>query len=448
MASFFGRADYNFNEKYLLEFNFRYDGSSRFPTNNRWGFFPSASAAWRISEEPFFKQSVPWMNNFKLRASLGELGNQSVGNYPYQYLISLGQNYPIGNQYEAGAAITSLSNKEISWETTRVLDFGVDLSTLNNKLDFSVDYFIKKTVDILYNISVSNMIGATPAATNAGSVENKGWDFNLGYRNKSGDFSYGVSAVFSLVHNKVLELYGDLKEDRNRGLFVGHPIGSTYGYTSDGLFVDQADIDKSAVQPFGFLGKPGDIKFVDINGPDGVPDGKVTSTYDRTIIGQPLPISTYGLVLNGGYKNFDLNLIFQGEGGRKDQISLSHFYAIDNLGNVQRWIYDERWTEDNPNPNAGYPRIRIVPVDFYAQNRVDFFYKDATFIRLKNLQIGYSLPNKILNKTFLKRVRFYVSGENLITLSNFYKGWDPEITASSSWYPLNKLYVVGVNIDF
>ncbi|RIH62771.1 SusC/RagA family TonB-linked outer membrane protein [Mariniphaga sediminis] len=448
LTSLFGRVNYNFNERYLFELNVRYDGSSRFPKENRWGVFPSASIAWRLSQENFFKNILPWMNNFKMRASWGSLGNQSVGNYPYQYMISLGQNYPFGNEYSAGAAITSVANKEISWETTRITNFGLDITTLNNKLNFTVDYYVKKTDDILYNISVSDMLGASPNATNAGSVENRGWDFELSYNNAIGDFVYGASVIYSLTHNKVLELYGDLEKDIARGLFVGHPIGSTYGYVSDGLFVDQDDVEMAPTQPFGFLGEPGDIKFVDLSGPNGVPDGVVSSTYDRTIIGQPLPISTYSLNLNGKYKNFDISLMFQGEGGRKDMISMSHFYAIDNLGNVQKWIYNSRWTAENPNPNADYPKIRIVPTDFYLSNKVDFFVKDATFIRLKNAQIGYSLPDRVLNKTFLKRVRFYVSGENLFTLTNFYKGWDPEISNQILWYPHSKFYAAGINIDF
>jgi TonB-dependent starch-binding outer membrane protein SusC len=447
LASLFGRLNYNFSEKYLFELNFRYDGSSRFPEDRRWGFFPSASMAWRISEEDFFKNSVSFINNLKLRGSWGQLGNQSVGNYPYQYLISLGQNYPSGSTYAAGAAINSVSNKLISWETTKVTDVGVDLAIMENKLSLSADYFIKKTVDILYNISVSRMLGASPAATNAGTVENRGWDFDLSYRNQFGDFNFGASAIFSVVNNKVLKL-ANLSKDISRGLFVGHPIGSVYGYVSDGIFSTQAEVDAAPTQPFSFLAQPGEIRFRDISGPDGKPDGLVTSTYDRTIIGNPLPTTTYGLTLTAGYKNFDFNILFQGEGGRKDQCNLNHWWAIDNLSNVQRTIYENRWTEANPDPNAMFPKIRIYPVDFWMTNKVDYFMKSGTFIRLKNTQLGYNLPESLLNKTFMRKVRVYVAGENLLTLSKFYKGWDPEMSTSGTWYPLTKLYVAGLNISF
>jgi len=447
LQSFFGRINYNFDEKYLMEFNFRYDGSSRFPDDKRWGLFPSASLAWRLSQESFFQDALPWINNFKIRASWGAMGNQSVGNYPYQSLISLGQNYPFGSTYTAGAAITSVANKEITWETTKVTDFGLDFAIFDNKLSFTVDNFTKKTIDILYSVSTSKMLGASPGPSNAGSVQNKGWDFDVSYRNVFGDFSFGASAIFSIVHNEVLKI-ANLNKDISAGLFVGYPIGSVYGYVSDGLFMTSDEVTNAPVQPWAFLAEPGEIKIKDISGPEGKPDGVVTSTYDRTIIGRPLPISTYAFTFTGGYKNFDINLMFQGEGGRKDQCNLNHWWAIDNLSNVQRLIYENSWSEDNQDPNAMFPKMRVYPVDWWVTNKVDYFMKDATFIRLKNLQIGYSLPTKIIQNTFLRKVRFYFSGENLFTLTKFYKGWDPEMSTSGTWYPLSKLYVAGVNIDF
>jgi hypothetical protein len=291
------------------------------------------------------------------------------------------------------------------------------------------------------------MLGASPAASNAGTVENKGWDFDLSYRNQFGDFTFGAGVVMSIVKNKVLKI-ANLDKDISRGLFVGYPIGSVYGYVSDGLFSTQEEVDAAPTQPFSFLAEPGEIRFRDISGPEGKPDGQVTSTYDRAIIGRPLPISTYGLTLTAGYKNFDFNVLFQGEGGRKDQCNLNHWWAIDNLSNVQRLIYENHWSESNPDPNAMFPKIRIYPVDFWMTNKVDYFMRSATFIRLKNMQLGYSLPESLLKKSFLRKVRVYVAGENLLTLSRFYKGWDPEMSTSGTWYPLAKLYVAGLNIDF
>lgn len=449
LASYFGRLNYGYMDKYLVEVNFRYDGSSRFPGKSRWGLFPSFSAAWRISEEQFFKQSVPWMNNFKLRASWGELGNQSIGDYPYQDLIYLGHNYPFGNTYTAGAAVTTIANKGITWETTRITDVGLDMSFIDNKLSVTADYFIKNTMDILYNVSVSGILGASPSASNAGTVQNKGWDFDIAYNNTIGDFNYGISALFSVVHNKVTKL-ANIERDINRGLFVGYPIGSAYGYTSSGLFVNDQEVQSAPTQPFQFLANAGGIKYVDISGPEGVPDGIVNSSYDRTIIGQPLPITTYGFTFTGGYKNFDFNFLLQGEGGRKAMITIDHFFPLDNNGNIQRDAFENRWTQANPDPNAKYPKLILTSTDFYLANPVDYWFRNATFLRLKNVQIGYSLPKEIVNKISLNRLRIYITGENLFTLTNYYKNWDPEMSTGGSnrFYPLTRLYAVGVNIDF
>jgi TonB-linked SusC/RagA family outer membrane protein len=450
LASYFGRVNYNFREKYLFEANFRYDGSSRFPENNRWGLFPSFSAGWRVSEESFFKNAITFISDLKLRASWGELGNQSIGNYPYQDLLALGINYPFGNVLSAGAAVTTIANKEITWETTRIVGVGVDLSLLEDKFTLSADYFKKTTFDILYNVSVSDMLGASPSPTNAGTVENKGWDFDLRYRNSIGDFSYGASAIFSVVHNKVVDL-ANVDLDINRGLFVGHPIGSAYGFVSDGLFVSDDEVQNYATQPFAFIANAGGIKFVDISGPNGVPDGVVNATYDRTVIGQPIPITTYAFTFNGAYKNFDFNVMLQGEGGRNDFVNIGQFFfPLENNSNVQRDVYENMWTKENPDPNAAYPKIMPTASGFYSANRVDFWNREATFLRLKNLQIGYSLPDKLLEKGFLDKVRIYLTGENLFTLTKFYKGWDPEMQTGGAdrFYPLIKAYVVGVNVKF
>lgn len=453
LQSYFGRFNYNFRDKYLFEANARYDGSSRFPQDSRWGLFPSFSAAWRVSQESFFKDakdSMSWLSDLKLRASWGKLGNQSIGNYPYQDLLSLAPVYPFGAALSAGAAVVTLANKNITWETTTINNVGLDLGLFNDKLSLSADYFVKTTDDILYNVSVSNMLGATPALTNAGSVENRGWDFNLNYRNVVGEFSYGVSAIFSLVNNKVTKL-SKINQDIARGLFVGYPIGSTYGFKSDGLFGSNADVAGYATQPFADQAQGGGIKYLDISGPAGVPDGVVNATYDRAIIGKPLPTSTYALTLNGGFKNFDFNLMVQGEGGRNNQVNLGQFFfPLENNSNVQRDAYENRWTAANPDPNAAYPKLRNIASAFFNTNRVDFWYRDATFLRLKNAQIGYTLPKKVISRAGMSSLRLYVSGENLFTLSDFYKGWDPEMnTGGDAWYyPLSKLYVAGISLKF
>ncbi|HSI77631.1 MAG TPA: TonB-dependent receptor [Lunatimonas sp.] len=450
LSSYFGRLNYAFDDKYLIEANFRYDGSSRFPEDRRWGLFPSFSAGWRLSQEGFFQNALPWVSDLKIRGSWGKLGNQSVANYPYQDLITLGQNYPFGDVLMAGGAVTRIANRQITWETTTMTNIGIDLSLLENRLAFSAEYFVKTTDDILYPVSVSTLLGATPSESNAAKVENKGWDFDLSYRNSIGEFTYGVSAIFSVVRNQVLEL-ANLERDIPRGLFVGHPIGSRYGFVSDGLFVNEEEILNYATQPFNNLAIPGGIKYVDISGPNGVPDGVVNATYDRTVIGQPLPITTYALTLNGAFRNFDFNLMVQGEGGRNAFVTLGQFFfPLENNSNVQRDMYENRWTPENPDPNALYPTIIATAAGFYNSNPVDFWNRDATFLRLKNAQIGYTLPGGLIGGSFLDNVRFYLTGENLFTITKFYKGWDPEMqTGGADWfYPLVRSYVAGVNVRF
>jgi hypothetical protein len=295
------------------------------------------------------------------------------------------------------------------------------------------------------------MLGAYPSAENAGTVENRGWDFSLSYRNTIGDFSFGISPNFSFVNNKVLKL-ASVDQDIEKGLFVGYPIGSMYGFVADKIFVDDADVQSYAIQPF--IAAPGEIRYKDISGPNGVPDGIVDFTYDRTVIGSPLPISTFGINLTAKYKGFDLSVLFQGEGGRKNMIQLPFFFPNDNNDNIQQYVYDDRWTTENPNPNAGFPRLLNRGEDFFANNPSTFFIKNATFIRLKNVQFGYNLPAKLTEKISIRNVRIYISGENLFTLDNYFPGWDPEMAGTNggwgggSWYPLTRLWLAGISIDF
>ena len=449
LRSFFGRVNYSYLDKYLLEANIRYDGSSRFPKENRYGFFPSISAGWRVSKEKFFTNAVPWVYDLKIRGSWGELGNQSVGNYPYQDVISLGENGAFGNSISAGASINTIANRNITWETTRMTDAGLDISVMEGKLNLTADYYVKTTIGILYNVSASSMLGASPSPANAGSVENKGWDFNLSYKNNLGNFSYTISPNFSLVNNKVVKLT-NVDKDISKRLFVGYAIGSRYGYVADGLFVDQADISNYATQPFSTI--PGDIRYKDISGPNGIPDGKVDGTYDRTVIGYPMPKCTYGLSLTAKYKGFDLALLLQGEAGRKEMIDLAFFFPNDNNGNIQKWIFRERWTVENPDRNAGFPVLYDRGESFFLNNISSFWMKNATFLRLKNVQIGYTLPSRFMQKIGLDKVRIFASGENLFTIDSYYEGWDPEMLTSrgygGTFYPLTRLWLGGINIDF
>lgn len=442
LRSLFGRVSYNLDEKYLLEFNSRYDGSSRFAKGNRFGFFPSVSGGWRLSEEQFF--DVSWVDELKFRASWGELGNQNIGNYPYQQTFQLGLNTPFGvsETLLPGAAATSVPNNEISWESTRVIDYGLDLSILEGRLNFSMDYFDKLTSGILYNITASSVLGLTPSVQNAGVVSNKGFDFNVMHQNDIGDFHYSITANFSYVKNVVEEL-ANVEEDIANGLFVGNSLESIYGYEALGLFSDQADIDAHATQPR--TPQPGDIKFRDISGPLGVPDGIVDATYDRTIIGNRFPKYNYGGTLNLGYKGFDVSILLQGVAGVNQLVSGFYSNAFYQGSNPQRWMYEGRWTESNPDPNAEYPRLSILggnEEQFYTST---FRMFNASYLRVNNAQIGYSFPEAVLENIKVSSLRLYLSVRNLYTFDNLRVGLDPEMGVG---YPPVRLYNLGINLGF
>jgi len=450
LSSFFGRVNYRFQEKYLLEGNLRYDGSSRFPKKTRFGLFPSFSAAWIISNEDFFK--MPWIKSLKIRSSYGILGNQQIGNYPYQKTLNLNQPYPFGETENLlpGIALTTLPFENITWESVAAFDQGIDISILDGKINLNVDHYNKKTSDILYNLTVSSVLGMNVSNQNAGQVENEGWDFELTYKKTIKDFSYTIQPNFSINNNKVLSLAG-VKKDISKGLFVGESLGSIYGYKTDGLFVDQNDIDNYAVQ--NYKAKPGLIRYKDISGPDGKPDGIVSAEYDRTVIGSTSPKYSYGMGLQASYKSFDVYIQFQGLVGFKKPMSGMQF-AFFNNGNIEKWQVDNRWTQENPNRNAAYPKLTELSSFPEAPfgDVSEYWLRSASFLRIKTAQLGYSIPSKIIKNTFINQFRVYVSGQNIITWNNYYTGWDPEMAtggyASSSYYPPTRLWIFGVNVNF
>ncbi len=449
LRSFFGRAQYSFKDRYLFEANARYDGSSRFPKTKKYGFFPSFSAGWRISDERFF--DVAWIDDVKLRASWGELGNQNIGNYPFQNILSLGQNYIFGGALVPGAALTTLPNSEISWETTRITDIGLDISLFKNKLTLEADYFSKKTKDILYRVPASAVLGLSTSLQNAGAVLNSGWEFMLTYRDNIGKLSYSFSPNFSSVRTEVLDLAGVnriitlVASDYYTIMTPGQPMEAFYGYRTDGLFVDQNDIDNSPAQPG--APQPGDIKFVDISGPNGVPDGQVDAEYDRTVLGSHFPKYTFGGTLNVDFGNFDLSVTLQGVGGVEGILRRWRAQPFDDGGvNVQRWQLD-RWTTENPDPNARLPRYTI---GWHGGVANDFWIIDASYLRVRNVQLGYTLPSAVVNRIGLNRLRLYFSGTNMFTFSNYYKGYDPDqrLSPDARFYPVTAVYTLGVNLGF
>lgn len=458
LQSFFGRVNYSFNDRYLLEANLRYDGSSRFAKGHRWGLFPSVSAGWRITEEDFWKQSslAETVDNLKLRVSYGVLGNQNIGLYPYQQTYSLGYNYPIGNPaaLQSGAYMASYNNQDITWEKTAITDVGIDFSLWKGRFSGSVDYFYKYTSDILAPVEVTSIMGRSVGLSNVGAVSNKGIEVNLTYNGKIGkDFIFSVSPNFTWIKNAVEKLANGAKEEINNGRIVGQPIGIIYGYKTDGLFVDQAEIDKAPEQLVGKSGiKPGYVKYQDISGPNGVPDGQVDAQYDRTVLGSTTPKFYYGLNLTAAYKGFDFSALFQGLGGHKRLIGSYMAYAFYNGGQIQRWQAEKCWTEENPNKWAEYPRLETLNMNNTNLQTSDYWVRDASYLRLKNVQIGYTLPKELVSKVGLQNIHIYVSGQNLLNINKFYKGWDPENEIGTgdapSYYPINKIYSFGLNIKF
>lgn len=449
LRSYFGRLNYSFKDRYLFEANVRYDGTSRFPQKNRWGLFPSFSAGWRVSEESFIKDNFEWIDNLKIRASSGTLGNQNIGVYPYQSNVTSGQNYPFGGVLNAGTRVTTLANTDITWESTQINDLGVDLSVLKGKLNLVVDYFDKTTTGILYNVTASAVLGLTPSTSNAGSVNNKGIEFLLNYQTSIGDLKINIVPNFSYTKNKVTKLGGGKLTDINSNLFVGQSIGAIYGYVSDGLFVDASDVSTYPKQPY--LASPGTIRYKDISGPNGAPDG-IVNAYDQKVIGSTTPKYSYGGTIAFRYKGFDLSALVQGLGGFQKGMGIYMANAFFNAGQVQQWQIDNMWTTTNPNRWASYPKLGNTNFGGGDQLSSTYWLRNSSFIRLKNLQLGYSIPKGISEKLKLSSLRIYISGQNLFTLNHFYQGWDPEMNQTynnaSNFYPISSVYTVGINVKF
>ncbi len=450
LVSYFARLQYDYLGKYLFEANVRYDGSSRFDKGNKYGLFPSFSFGWRVSEEQFVKEGLPWIYNLKLRGSWGELGNQQIGNYPYQAILTSGSNAIWGNTVNAGIVMNTVANQNITWETTAITDIGLDLSVLEGKMNFSADYYNKTTRNILYDITTAGTLGLNASPSNAGKVKNSGVDINVSYKEKLGNFSFEIAPNFSIVNTEVLVL-SDVEKDISKGLFIGGPLNAIYGYTADGLFVDAQDIQNYATQPYNPV--PGDIKYKDINGPDGVPDGKVDPEYDRSVIGQTSPTYTYGARISASYKSFDFSLTFDGAGGMRRYLNDMAGRAFANKSNVQEWMWENRWTKENPNPDAIYPRFYLhgggnnEPYSYIST----FWAWNASYLKVRSAQIGYNMPESVTNALKLEKIRVYVSGRNLFCFDNFFDGWDPELnvqTGEGVHYPMSRTYILGLNVNF
>jgi TonB-linked SusC/RagA family outer membrane protein len=463
IRSGFGRLNYNFNDKYLVEFNLRYDLSSRFHVSNRGGLFPSFSGAWRLSEEPFMQFSRKIFDNIKLRGSWGMLGNQYVGSTDYPYLSVLNEVTglsAIGTMGTTGYTQTTLANPLLTWEKIDMSDIGLDITLLKNRLNISFDWYNKNTNGILLQLNYPSQIGAKPSEQNVGSVNNRGWELDLRWRDKIAKMKYGISINLSDVQNKITDL-GETAPDLSSYMIrqVGSPIDAFYGYMAEGLmtpddfkFYDDSENKYYNSKVPVVLGpdyQPGDVKYKDISGPLGIPDGRISPEYDRVVLGSAIPRYTYSFNADMAYNNFDLAFSLQGVGKANGYLSGTARHAFQDMAAYPQQIHMGRYNVvSNPDPNASYPRLTYNK-DFNQSTFSTFWLEDASYLRLKNLQIGYTIPVKISQKAKIEKCRIYASGDNLLTLSDFFYAYDPESPISKGgYYPQVKTFVVGVNLTF
>ena len=457
IQSIFGRLTYNYDERYLFEATMRYDGSSRFPTDSKYGFFPSAALGWRVSEEKFWKDSsvAKWFTNLKLKASTGVLGNNNIGNYPYQSVYTLGsnQNYVFGGVYTTGASITTYVDPNLKWEKTRTSDIGIETGFFQNRLTFNATYYYRKTTDVLYkpSASYSSIFGLNLSQVNTGAVENKGWEFEIGYRDKVGSFNYWVNGNFSIIKNKVLTLgMGNVTQangmvGNGSNLFIGYPMQMYYGYKTDGVFLTDEEVgewhDQSAIAKGS---KAGDIRYVDLDD-----DGKVTPK-DMTYLGSSIPKYNFGLSFGGDYKGFDFSVLLQGVAGVKGRLNEWAGFAFFQEGNIQKWQMEECWNMNPTNRYPKYPRLEIMS-NAGSNNTLlsDFWILNASFVKVRNIQFGYKLPKNIISKAGISSMRAYISLDNPFSFDSYRKGWDPENTNNrGSYYPVMSSYTFGLTLAF
>ncbi|MBU2915722.1 SusC/RagA family TonB-linked outer membrane protein [Reichenbachiella agariperforans] len=459
LISTLGRLNYDYMDKYSLTVTVRRDGSSKLGEGNKWGTFPSAALAWRISNESFMK-GIDWLNDLKLRGSWGKLGNVgALGNYPTAITLSrtnalLGDPASYTNYF--GYSINGIANPDIKWETTTQTDFGIDASMLDNHVYFSADYFVKNTDDMLLQVPLSGTAGVSNAPwENAGSVENKGWEFMLGYTNQVGQLHFDASANLTAIRNEVTSLgdnYTNISHSNSvRGILqplrteVGQAIYSYYVYETDGIF--QTDQEAENYVNNGLVVQPqaqaGDLKFVDQNG-----DGKLDEE-DKVFKGDNFPDFSYGFNLGANYKNFDFNLQIQGVQG----VTVFNGLKFSTLKPTQGYnMLDDIQDAWSPtNMNSDIPRLSVKDENNNFGTVSDWYLEDASYMRIKNLTIGYSLSSTLIDRVNIDQLRVYFTASNLLTLTK-YSGMDPEVIADhgidQGYYPLSRSFILGINLKF
>jgi TonB-linked SusC/RagA family outer membrane protein len=455
LLSYLARVNYSFKDKYLLTATIRTDGSSRFGSNERYGTFPSAAFAWRVSEEKFF-ENITWVNNLKLRASYGRSGNFNIGNYSYSSNIS-GANYSFGEQLANGRVSTSISNRDLTWETSDELDIGMDLSVFKGRLNFTLDFYNRITKGMLYNSEIPYSSGFSSALINEGKIRNRGFELGITSNNLVGEFTWNSNFNISFNRNEVLAL-----NDNNDPIYsgrsgegnfthkteVGKPIGQFFGYVLEGLYADQADLDNSPKHNSSVIGS---VKYKDIN-----QDGQILPFSDFAVIGNSQPDFIYGFSNSFGYKGFDLNVLLVGAQGGQIMTTGNEFLTnIDGVFNVDRKILN-RWRSPSDPGDGITPTTNGARVIYRDVNST--WIQDASYLRIQNLSLGYNFRQKfITDSKVIKGLRLYSSVQNLAIFTD-YTGANPEASTNGSSvltpgrdftnYPLPRVMTVGLNMTF
>ncbi len=452
LASYLGRVNYSFADKYLVTATLRRDGSSRFSPANRFGYFPSVALGWKLINEEFINLPKTIFTDLKIRASWGKLGNENIGNYLYYPLINSNVVYTFNGQRVLGGLQTNVYDESIKWEEKSTANVGFDAVLFNGAVDFSAEYYNSKSEDVLVNIPIPASVGSVNAApvTNAGTLRNSGVELSLGYNKEAGDFRYGISANFTTLRNEVLDLGDNAPERYGVGSIteVGGEVGRHFGWLADGIFQSQEEIANHAFQKAGT--SPGDIKFRDISGPEGIPDGIINEN-DRTYLGSGIPKYTYGLNFNASYKNFDFTLFMS---GKADYLINSRLYrSLMHTAGDDNWHEDilDRWT--TVNTDTDIPRlVHADPNENGRDSNREGWLQDGTHLRINTVSLGYNFKEGFIKG--LSSARVYVTAQNLYTFQK-YKGYNPDFTAGvfepgfdNGSFPRPRTLMLGVQVGF
>lgn len=451
-ASFWFRTNYALNDRYLLTATIRADGSSKFGPNNKWGYFPSAALGWRVSEESFLKQ-VSWLNNLKIRGSWGMTGNDKIFNNVAYALVTQSDEFHaiFNNQINPAAGIVTDYNPNVKWENNVQADLGLEMSALDNRLTFEFDYFNRKTNDLLMILPIQGgSVGISPTYSNAGSVQNKGYEIMIGWQDNKNDFKYGINFTGSYFQNEVTDWNGltttntTFSTNLQTRIQEGQPFNYFYGYKTQGIYRTQADVDtwnayavSKSKTAYHSAAKLGDLIYVDTNG-----DGQIT-TDDQTNIGNPFPKFTGSIALNAEYKNFDFNLDFTGSFGAKAMNNSYNDFTSPNNNMNTDWL--DSWTPTNT--NASMPRLAAGSVNM--NRTIDIMVFNADYVKLRSATLGYTLPDAITDKVGMSRLRFYLTGANLLYFTK-YKGFTPELSDGLDYnsFPVSGSIQFGMNLNF